>query len=452
MKLTGKIFAILSLIIITIYLCFAYFYSNHFVPNTNFGNIRISGMSNEKADEIITQHYDNKNLNITLSNETLISLPKKELISQDNIQQILKDSLNNQNKWAWPKYLFTKNNIDTHKLFHGSSLENKKNNLENWINQYNNNKKDAVNSSIVFQNNEFVITPSETGTKLDNEKAMSTILDAIMSNKEQVNLDNCLVQPTITQDNPKLKEDLTKLNQISNVKITYIFNDNKYEISKDTISAWLSTDDKGEIVVDKEKIKQFLTNLSKEYNIIGKTIDFQSTNSGTKKVKCETYGWSININSETNKLASEILKGENISRSPVIIGNAKINGPFIGKTYIEVDKTTQHMWVYKNGQVIIDTPIVTGKPETPTPNGVFYVWNKEKNAVLRGPGYESPVAYWMPIDWEGVGIHDSNWQSSYGGTRYRDGAGSHGCINTPPATMAKVFNEVPVGTPVIVYE
>lgn len=30
--------------------------------------------------------------------------------------------------------------------------------------------------------------------------------------------------------------------------------------------------------------------------------------------------------------------------------------------------------------------------------------------------------YWMPVDWTGVGIHDSDWQPAYGGdlwkTRY----------------------------------
>ncbi|MFS6998622.1 L,D-transpeptidase family protein [Carnobacterium maltaromaticum] len=59
------------------------------------------------------------------------------------------------------------------------------------------------------------------------------------------------------------------------------------------------------------------------------------------------------------------------------------------------------------------------------------MWNREPNAILRGVDYETPVKYWMPIDWDGVGIHDSNWQPAYGGNLYLT-VGSHGCINTPP--------------------
>jgi lipoprotein-anchoring transpeptidase ErfK/SrfK len=55
----------------------------------------------------------------------------------------------------------------------------------------------------------------------------------------------------------------------------------------------------------------------------------------------------------------------------------------------------------------------------------------------------------MPIDWTGVGSHDSNWQPAYGGELWKT-VGSHGCVNTPPGVMAELFDMVEVGTPVIV--
>ena len=55
----------------------------------------------------------------------------------------------------------------------------------------------------------------------------------------------------------------------------------------------------------------------------------------------------------------------------------------------------------------------------------------------------------MPIDNTGVGLHDSPWQPKYGGDWYL-AHGSHGCVNTPPKTMAKLFDLVAIGTPVIV--
>ena len=127
-------------------------------------------------------------------------------------------------------------------------------------------------------------------------------------------------------------------------------------------------------------------------------------------------------------------------------GGTTADHPLIEDTYIEVDLENQHMWYYKDGKVALETDIVSGKPTTPTPAGVFYVWNKEEDATLKGTNddgtpYESPVNYWMPIDWTGVGIHDSDWQPEYGGDLWKT-RGSHGCINTPPSVMKELFGMV----------
>lgn len=50
----------------------------------------------------------------------------------------------------------------------------------------------------------------------------------------------------------------------------------------------------------------------------------------------------------------------------------------------------------------------------------------------------------------GVGIHDSDWQTSYGGDLWKT-RGSHGCVNTPPSVMKELYGLVSEGTPVIVF-
>ena len=56
----------------------------------------------------------------------------------------------------------------------------------------------------------------------------------------------------------------------------------------------------------------------------------------------------------------------------------------------------------------------------------------------------------MPIDDTGVGIHDSPWQPRYGGDWYLT-HGSHGCVNTPPDVVGKVYAAVPLHTAVVIY-
>jgi len=118
---------------------------------------------------------------------------------------------------------------------------------------------------------------------------------------------------------------------------------------------------------------------------------------------------------------------------------------------VEIDLSRQHVWVYKNGEEVISTDCVSGKAVdgNATPNGLFYINFKEKDAVLRGEDYETPVSYWMPF-YLGVGLHDAGWRSSFGSDIYVR-SGSHGCVNLPPAQAAAIFDVVYTGEPVIVY-
>ena len=88
----------------------------------------------------------------------------------------------------------------------------------------------------------------------------------------------------------------------------------------------------------------------------------------------------------------------------------------IGNTYVEIDLTNQRMVFYKDGQLLVDTPVVTGcvRKGYSTPTGCFALDAMRSPAVLKGPGYASPVTYWMPFS-GGVGIHDASWRSQYGG-------------------------------------
>jgi len=123
----------------------------------------------------------------------------------------------------------------------------------------------------------------------------------------------------------------------------------------------------------------------------------------------------------------------------------------VGDTYIEVDMGAQHMWAYKDGALLIDTDVVTGNISRNygTPSMVAAIQYKDRNAVLRGDNYATPVKYWMPF-YGNYGIHDASWRREFGGTVYLTN-GSHGCVNTPPAAMKVIFENIDSGTPVVLY-
>ena len=175
------------------------------------------------------------------------------------------------------------------------------------------------------------------------------------------------------------------------------------------------------------------------------------------EVRNGVYGWKINQDKEYEKLVANIEAGETVTREPEYSRRAVSHeGNDFGNTYVEIDLTNQHLWFIKDGQKIMESDIVTGNPNkgNATPQGVYTLTYKTKNAVLRGPKqadgsyeWESPVSYWMPFN-GGIGMHDATWQSAFGGSRYQT-HGSHGCVNMPLEKAKEIYGYIDAGTPVI---
>ena len=117
------------------------------------------------------------------------------------------------------------------------------------------------------------------------------------------------------------------------------------------------------------------------------------------------------------------------------------------------------LWFVKDGSVVLESDFVSGKESDSTrltPSGTYYIYNKERNRVLRGTKqpngkyeYESPVSYWMPFN-KGIGLHDASWRSTFGRDIYIN-SGSHGCINLPTGFAGSLYSQIYVNLPVVVY-
>lgn len=216
----------------------------------------------------------------------------------------------------------------------------------------------------------------------------------------------------------------------------------------------LQLDSSGEPVVDESRVADWVKGLAEQYDTCDTVREFQSTRGDVISVKYVTYGTRLDADAETAYLM-ETLHGnqeEPVSHEPAYLQEGFVRGlDDIGDTYIEVDMTEQHMYYYENGELKLDTDVVTGNTgrRMGTPEGINFVYNKQRNRVLRGPDYATPVKYWMPVK-GGVGIHDADWRKKFGGEIYKKN-GSHGCINTPPEIMAELYDMVEIGTPVVMF-
>ena len=114
------------------------------------------------------------------------------------------------------------------------------------------------------------------------------------------------------------------------------------------------------------------------------------------------------------------------------------------------------MWCFVDGQCIIDTDVVTGRDtdEFRTPVGLFSVLSLQTNYQMYYQDGSAKAAYFIKLTGDGVGIHDSQNRSSYGGTIWME-SGSHGCINVPYDVEKQIFESLEqmrdFHVPVVIY-
>ena len=432
------------------------YYENKFLPNTMLDGIDISNDTVAQAKEETTAAIAQAQIQIVENGETIHAFTPADLgVSIDNTEK-LETMKAEQSGWNLPILLFQEKQEETD-LSGVSVDETALGNILTAMPLENDSRTAPVNATVVKGTNGYEISPETAGNRVDLELLKATMLEAVIAGETKIDLADAYQQPTLTADDPILAETLQKLDDLTDTVIQYTISGQTETVPQTAIIEWLGIDENGEVSVNREGVAAYLQGLSDKYSTYSRTRDFLATDGETVQVPSGTYGWTLAVAAETDNLISYVLAGEDLTVTPNYNGTGyHADGADIGTTYVEVDLSSQHMWYYKEGVVALETDIVSGHPMSPTPTGVFYIWNKEEDAVLKGynprseKDYESPVEYWMPVDWTGIGIHDSSWQPAYGG-EYWLTSGSNGCVNTPPGVMAELFGMIGIGVPVVIH-
>ena len=262
-------------------------------------------------------------------------------------------------------------------------------------------------------------------------------------------VENCYIGMS---EEANIKQALDTMNRYISAKVQYQNGDEIIPLDRGSIHFWVSVDANYNVYLDEEQVESFVRDLSMKYNTIGKDRAFVTSTGAKITVSGGDYGWKVAISKETEALSEIIRNGEETTREPIYAQKAASHGAIdIGNTYAEISIGAQHVWFYKNGQMIISSDMVSGNPSAGngTPAGLYRLKYKERNATLVGEDYRTPVSYWMPFN-GGIGMHDASWRSSFGGNIYL-GGGSHGCINLPPDIAGKIYAEIEPNDPVVVY-
>ncbi len=302
----------------------------------------------------------------------------------------------------------------------------------------------------------FAVRPEVQGNLLNPDRTADAVREAVETGKTQMDLDalGLYEQPSVLGTDPGLREEADFLNRMTAASITYDFGDRQMTVDRETIKNWIGKGEDGEYALDREAVLQWVTQMAYETDTFGLEHTFTTTSGAVITLAAGgDYGWVIDREATAEALLEMVQEGQSASVEPVYLYEGvdrSVND--IGDTYVEICITEQRMWCYQDGQLIVDTPVVTGCHSTgyDTPSGsVWAIDAKKKDAHFNT--YNSDVVFWLPFNGD-CGIHDASWrtEADYGGDTWLTN-GSHGCVNTPYSAAEKIFNAMEIGDPVIVY-
>jgi hypothetical protein len=439
-------------------------FSDHFYPSTEFFGIKASGLTVEEVKQQVEKKVEGYQLQIKGRSSGGSNSGAGDRITADEVGMKYRDNgmidraMKQQYPAVWPAALLKTilaPNEETLGTEYDSSLADSV--IRNLTVFDSSRVIEPRNAELKYTADGAVITKEVMGTRLDYDKTKTAIIHALNDGSTSIDLEKegLYQNPEVYADDDALNEKADALNRVLGANVTLEMGDQSVQINPEmTAETFLSLDMDGNYYVDDSKVSSYIVKLADKTDTVGRKRAFHTSLGTTVELEGGDYGWTLDADSTAQELEEALKEKKKGTLEPVYFTTGLCRDKNdIGNTYVEIDLTNQHMWFYKNGSLIVDTPVVTGNPqknnETPS-GGVWSLKGKYRNATLKGEGYATPVDYWLPFN-GGVGIHDLQKRYYFGGSVY-NGAGSHGCINTPLAAVKLIYNGIGDGTPVVVYK
>lgn len=118
-----------------------------------------------------------------------------------------------------------------------------------------------------------------------------------------------------------------------------------------------------------------------------------------------------------------------------------------GGKWISIDLNRQRLTAWEGNDVVVSSPVKSGKFGYHTPSGSYSIYEKVANERMTGSDYDLlDVAWTQYFTSSRIAIHTAYWHHNYNGR-----PGSHGCVNTPEDKARALFMWSPVGTTVVAH-
>lgn len=464
-----------------LYIGTSVYFMNHFFPGSKINDVKVAGNSIEEAQKKVDERLSEYVLTIIERDGTTDTISAKDIDLAIEWKGQTAEFIKGQNGFTWVEKLFKpkKYSLEMDLTYDEEKLNEKINTLSCMAEEK---QIQPINATISAYDasNGFSLVPSVKGTAINKEVLDATVKEYLLEMKSELVLEDalCYNQPEITDDNAPLLEAIEALNKYRATVLTYKVGSSTQVLDASTFASWftfvfeereenkqiavadaaasvdwLKANETFKVDIDDTALTNYVKSLESTYNTAYKSKKLKTSYGSEVTISSGHYGWKINRGTEKQAIKDNIFAGEPITRDLNYSQKAHSHeGNDYGNSYVEINLTAQHLFLYVDGKLVLESDFVSGKLSAgwDSPTGAYPLTYKERNATLRGDNYATPVDYWMPFAGN-VGMHDATWRSDFGGTIYKRN-GSHGCINLPHSAAQKIFQNIDTGFPVLCYK
>lgn len=443
-------------VLAVLYLARSFYYTGHFESRSFVNGVDVSGLSLKEAAEKLYTAGDHYSLTVKGLDGAEETIRDPALAVRVTDTSNVKNALSEQKAFAWVTENLRrktyqvelsmevdeevlKQDVSSLKMLDASAMEP---------------PEDASLSET--EDGTYEIVPEKLGTTIDVEKAENAVTEAVKAGRSEVDLAPCRILPTVLQNDENLLKRKSEWNDfLSAAGLTYEISGTT-EILDGPVIASLLEDDGETVDISYALVADLMAKWRERHNTYKHKFNFRTHSGETVEINPNgDYGFELDEKDTAEDLIARIRAHDTGTyrvqyyHEPPYTGN---NG--LGDTYIEISIDDQHVWLWKDGEVLVETDVVTGLPTNGryTYTGCYELKDKQTNVVLGSidlQGYASEVNYWLPFN-KTEGLHDAPWRDYFGGDIYLT-AGSHGCVNVPEDVMAEIYEKAEVGEAVVLY-
>jgi len=322
-------------------------------------------------------------------------------------------------------------------------------------------RREAQDAFMTYEDGSYRIHSEQAGTILREEtvreglKTQTSLISfgaaAQLQQSFELTDTECYHVPEITVENAGFDPAAELTSALDSMEIRVVFHTGEEVLDKNALAELVVLDESGEVRLAEDKVDALLGSWAQTYNTYDTPYLFNSYAGGVVPIEFLSCDYELNTQQLRNAIFDLIIAQQSGTLEAPYNCYDEDGNPFaVENTYVEVDIANQQMTYYKDGELIVNTDVVTGRVgASRTPTGLYYSHDKRVNRWLVGDDYCVFVKYWIRI-WKAYGLHDASWRTIFGGDQYIVN-GSHGCVNTPEEAMAKIYENIVDGTPVLVF-